>query len=67
MTGTEINSPEVPLEIRITVDKEAKTITIQDTGIGLSEEDMVRVVSIAYSRLDLSDCCLCVGVLFVFS
>ncbi|MBQ7456424.1 MAG: molecular chaperone HtpG [Desulfovibrio sp.] len=31
---------DVPLEIRITIDKDAKTITIADTGIGMSEEEL---------------------------
>ena len=31
---------EIPLEIRITIDKEAKTLTIADTGLGMTEEEL---------------------------
>ncbi|KAL1917225.1 uncharacterized protein VTP21DRAFT_4881 [Calcarisporiella thermophila] len=30
-----------PLEIRISVDKEAKTFTIQDSGVGMTEEELI--------------------------
>lgn len=32
--------PELPLEIRITLDKDAKTITIADTGLGMTAEEL---------------------------
>ena len=32
--------PELPLEIRITVDKDAKTLTITDTGIGMDRGEL---------------------------
>lgn len=32
--------PELPLEIRITLDKEAKTLTIADTGLGMTAEEL---------------------------
>lgn len=41
-TGMDIHEPDVPLEILITVDKEAKTLTITDTGVGLSESEMMQ-------------------------
>lgn len=36
-----IYEPDLPLEIRIFVDKEAKTITIQDTGIGMTKDELI--------------------------
>lgn len=39
--ANEIVDPDMPLEIRIETDEEAGTITITDTGIGLTKEDMV--------------------------
>src|SRR6476620_7438113 len=43
LQGTEkdITDPELPLEIRITADKEAGTLTIQDHGIGMNREELV--------------------------
>lgn len=43
LQGTEkdITDPELPLEIRITADKEAGTLTIQDHGIGMTREELV--------------------------
>lgn len=32
--------PELPLEIRISLDKDAKTITIADTGLGMTAEEL---------------------------
>lgn len=32
--------PDLPLEIRITLDKDAKTITIADTGLGMTAEEL---------------------------
>lgn len=34
-------SDDTPLEIRVTTDKEAKIITISDTGIGMTQEELV--------------------------
>lgn len=39
--GTDIKDPDVPLEIRIETDEVNKTITISDTGIGMSKQDMI--------------------------
>ncbi len=38
--GQSPQHPELPLEIRIELDKEAKTITIHDTGIGMNAEEL---------------------------
>ena len=32
--------PETPLEIRITLDKDARTLTIADTGVGMTPEEL---------------------------
>jgi TNF receptor-associated protein 1 len=36
-----LNDPELALEIAITTDEEAKTITISDTGVGLNREELI--------------------------
>lgn len=41
LTDPSIAQPDKPLEINISTDKEAKTITIADTGIGMTEADLV--------------------------
>lgn len=41
LTDSSIYQTDKPLEINITTDKDAKTITIQDTGIGMTEADLV--------------------------
>eukprot|EP00698_Gefionella_okellyi_P009900 TRINITY_DN2541_c0_g1_i1.p1 TRINITY_DN2541_c0_g1~~TRINITY_DN2541_c0_g1_i1.p1 ORF type:complete len:577 (-),score=169.98 TRINITY_DN2541_c0_g1_i1:75-1805(-) len=33
---------DTPLEVRISIDKDAKTLTIQDTGIGMTREELVK-------------------------
>lgn len=38
--GTSLIEPDTPLEIRIFVDEEAKTIVIQDTGVGMNAEEL---------------------------
>lgn len=40
-TGVEISEAERPLEIQITLDEVDSTITIQDTGIGMTQEDLI--------------------------
>jgi molecular chaperone HtpG len=40
LTNADIIDPDLPLEIRITVDKDAKTLTISDTGIGMTAEEV---------------------------
>ena len=39
--GTEILQPELPLTIRVTTDDTAKTITITDSGLGMTEVELV--------------------------
>ncbi|XP_013417162.1 heat shock protein 75 kDa, mitochondrial-like isoform X2 [Lingula anatina] len=41
MTDAEISDPDLPLEIDIEVDASKKTFTIQDTGIGMTKEEMI--------------------------
>lgn len=40
LTNQEIKDPELPLEISITTDEEAKTLTIYDTGTGMTREEL---------------------------
>eukprot|EP00127_Corallochytrium_limacisporum_P003872 Clim_evm86s153 gene=Clim_evmTU86s153 len=42
LEGKGHEDPDLPLEIRITTDEEAGTITIQDTGIGMSKDELMR-------------------------
>ena len=47
--GTTVAAPDLPLEIRITMDKENGVLTIADSGIGMSEEELVENIgSIAH-------------------
>jgi molecular chaperone HtpG len=39
--GDAVREPELPPEITVTVDKVAKTLTVADSGIGMSREEMV--------------------------
>jgi molecular chaperone HtpG len=41
LTNKDVLNPEVELEIRITADKDANTITISDTGIGMTRDELV--------------------------
>lgn len=41
LTNDDITSPDAPLRIDISFDEEAGTLTISDTGIGMTQEDMV--------------------------
>ena len=40
-TGGEVRDPDLPLEIRITTDKDNHVITVADTGIGMTEQEMI--------------------------
>jgi molecular chaperone HtpG len=40
LTNREVLDPEAPLAIRIIPDEQAKTLTITDTGIGMTAEEM---------------------------
>ena len=42
LTNHDVVDPEAELAIRITVDEEARTITISDSGIGMNREEMVQ-------------------------
>jgi len=39
--STEIKDPEAPLEIRITADEDAGTLTIEDTGVGMTRDEVI--------------------------
>ena len=41
-TEKNVHQPTLPLEIHITTDEEAKTLTISDYGIGMSHEELVK-------------------------
>ena len=41
VTNQNVLDPAAELAIRITVDKDARTITIQDTGIGMTREEVI--------------------------
>lgn len=41
LTNQHVRDPDAPFEIRISVDKDAKTITISDTGIGMTREELI--------------------------
>ena len=48
--GTELKDADQELEIRIDVDKEAGTVTVSDTGIGMSRDEVVaNIGTIAHS------------------
>jgi len=50
MTNTDVRDKGVPLEVKLEVDKEKKTIKISDTGIGMSREEIMKNIgSIAHS------------------
>ncbi len=40
-TEKDVHQPTLPMEIHITTDKEAKTLTISDHGIGMTREELV--------------------------
>ncbi len=44
LTSTEILQPELELKININVDKENGTFTIEDTGIGMSYDDLINQI-----------------------
>ncbi len=41
-TEKDVHEPTLPLEIHITTDAEAKTLTISDAGIGMNREELVK-------------------------
>ncbi len=40
-TGGEVRDADLPLEISITTDKDTHILTVSDTGIGMSEQEMI--------------------------
>ncbi|HRQ88144.1 MAG TPA: molecular chaperone HtpG, partial [Bacteroidia bacterium] len=40
LTESAIHGPELPLEIQLSVDEEAKTLTIADHGLGMTREEL---------------------------
>lgn len=40
LTENEVHQPDLPLEIQISIDEEAKTITITDHGLGMTREEL---------------------------
>jgi len=42
LTDPAMRSAEAPLEIRITLDETANTLTIEDSGIGMTRDDLVK-------------------------
>ena len=53
LTDSNIYQPDKPLEITVTTDKENKTITIADTGIGMSEVQLGQIFQ-AFEQADSS-------------
>src|SRR5258708_23446410 len=41
LTNKEVVDPDTELAIRITADKDAKAITVSDTGIGMNQEEII--------------------------
>ena len=41
LTGAEMENPQRELEINIITDKEAGTITVQDSGIGMDRQEAI--------------------------
>src|SRR5205809_5088081 len=41
LTTKDVVDPDAELAIRIKVDKDAKTITVSDTGIGMNRDEMI--------------------------
>jgi molecular chaperone HtpG len=41
LTNRDVLDPDAPLEIRVRVDEAARTITIDDTGIGMTHDELV--------------------------
>ncbi len=40
--GTEVEDKDLPLEIRVTFDEKKKLITVSDTGIGMTKEELIK-------------------------
>ena len=49
-TGAELRDADLPLEISISTDKDAHVLTVSDTGIGMSDQEMIEFLgTIAHS------------------
>lgn len=46
LTNRDVLDPEVPLTITLTTDEEARTLTISDTGIGMTADEMVESLGV---------------------
>lgn len=44
LTDNSLRDPEAELEVRISVDETAKTITVSDTGIGMTQDEMINLL-----------------------
>ncbi|XP_064609225.1 LOW QUALITY PROTEIN: heat shock protein 75 kDa, mitochondrial-like [Liolophura sinensis] len=41
LTGSEVTEADTPLEIHIATNEEKKTFTVQDTGVGMTKEELI--------------------------
>ena len=44
-TEKDVHEPTLPLEIHITTDTEAKTLTISDSGMGMTREELYKALA----------------------
>ena len=50
LTNEKIHDKDQPLEINLSVDKEGKTVTIEDTGVGMTKQQLIdQIGTIAHS------------------
>lgn len=50
VTGETVAQPDLPFRVSITADKEAHTVTIEDTGIGMTKDELIeRIGTVASS------------------
>ena len=51
LTNSDILEPESELKIKITVDKDKKSFSIEDTGIGMTQDELITLIgTVASSR-----------------
>ena len=41
VAGTALTSPDQPLQVRVTTDEAAGTVTFEDTGVGMNKQDLM--------------------------